>query len=146
MNDRDDEIRALLDAQERAWLAGDANAFADAAMPEIVFTNVVGLFSVGRAGFIGQHRVIFATFYAGSRFAQRIEHIAFVRPDVAIVDTLTTVTGFGALPPAIVAHEGAVTTRLEQVLALGGDGWRVAAFHNVLVHPAAGAAAPGARV
>ncbi len=142
MDDATHAIRELLDEQERAWQAGDAEAFSLATMPDIVFTNVVGLFSVGRAGFETQHRHIFATFYKGSIMRQAIERITFVHPDVAIVNTLTQVTGFSALPPIFPSHDGTLNSRLEQVLARDDNGWRVAAFHNVFVHPNASAAAP----
>lgn len=142
MSETNDAIRLLLDEQERAWQAGDAEAFSRNASPDIVFTNVVGLFSIGRVGFEAQHRHIFATFYKGSTLTQQIERIAYVRSDVAIVNTLTQVTGFGTLPSAIPAADGILTTRLEQVLVEGSSGWQIAAFHNVVVHPGAAAAAP----
>jgi uncharacterized protein (TIGR02246 family) len=142
MTDTTDAIRALLDEQERAWRAGDAEAFSRAMAPGVVFTNVVGLFSIGREGFEAQHRHIFATFYKGSTLRQTVERITYVRPDVAIVNTLTQVTGFGALPSAIPTSGGTLTTRLEQVLVREHGGWQIAAFHNVVVHPDAAAAAP----
>lgn len=142
MTDRTDGIRALLDEQEQAWRSGDAEAFSRSAAPDIVFTNVVGLFSIGRDPFEAQHRHIFSTFYRGSTMRQVVERISCVRPDVAIVNTRTEVTGYGTLPRAIVAHEDMLITRLQQVLVQGDDGWRVAAFHNVVVHPNAAAAAP----
>lgn len=135
MTDDGQAIRILLDAQEDAWRAGDAAAFSHAAKAEIVFTNVMGLFSVGRAGFEAQHRHIFSSFYKGSTLRQVVEQLSFVRPDVAIVNTLTEVTGFGALPPVIRAYDGVLKTRLEQVMERTDDGWKVAAFHNVVVHP-----------
>lgn len=142
MTDVTDAIHALLEAQEQAWQAGNAEAFSRSAAPDIVFTNVVGLFSVGRDPFEAQHRHIFSTFYRGSTMRQTVERITCVRPDVVIVNTRTEVTGFGALPRAIVAHGDTLVTRLEQVLVQNDDGWRVAAFHNVVVHPDATAAAP----
>ena len=137
-----DAIRALLDEQERAWQAGDAEAFSRAMAPDVVFTNIVGLLSIGRVGFEAQHRHIFATFYMGSSMRQTVERITYVRPDVAIVNTLTTVTGFGVLPPVIAAKEGILATRLEQVLVGSDHDWLVAAFHNVVVQLDAAATAP----
>ena len=136
-------IRAVLDGQEAAWAAGDAEAFAAAVTDDVVFTNIVGLFTVGRAPFVGQHARIFATFYKGTVMKQQIASLAFVRPDVAIVDTLTEGSGFGPLPPAIAAHvtDGRLQSRLEQVMVKNDGQWRVAAFHNVVVDAAAIAAA-----
>lgn len=137
MNDEPSAIAAILNAQQTAWCKGDAAEFSRAVAQDVVFTNVVGLFMVGREGFEAQHRHIFSTFYKGSILRQSIERIAFVRPDIAIVNTLTHVTGFGALPPAIPSADGVLRTRLEQVMSRTDDGWRVVAFHNVVVHPLA---------
>ena len=106
-----------------------------------MFTNVVGMFSVGRAPFEAQHAHIFATFYKGSRMRHiAIEHLAFVRPDVAVVNTLTEVTGFGPMPPDFPKHGDKIQARLEQVMVLDDGRWQVAAFHNVtvLANPQAG--------
>jgi uncharacterized protein (TIGR02246 family) len=135
-------LRAILDEQDQAWGAGDAAAFSRRAASDIVFTNVVGLFSIGREPFEAQHRHIFATFYKGSALRQLVERISFVRPDVAVVNTLTTVTGFGALPPVFTVHNGVLTTRLEQVFVWTNDRWEIVSFHNVVVHPQAAATAP----
>lgn len=135
-------LRAILDEQDQAWCDGDAPAFSRNAASDIVFTNVVGLFSVGREPFEAQHRHIFATFYKGSALRQLVERITFVRPDVVVVNTLTKVTGFGALPPVLPTQDGVLTTRLEQVLVHTSQGWQVVSFHNVAVHPQAGATAP----
>lgn len=142
MTDETHAIRSILDEQENAWRAGDAAAFSRAATSQIIFTNVVGLFSVGRMDFEVQHRHIFSTFYKGSTLRQVVEQITFIRPDVAIVNTLTEVTGFGALPPVIQAKDGVLKTRLEQVIVRSEEGWKVTAFHNVIVHPQAASTAP----
>lgn len=142
MMDETAALQSILDEQDEAWCAGDAAAFSRHMASDVVFTNVVGLFSVGREPFEDQHRHIFATFYKGSSLRQLVERINFVRPDVAVVNTLTKVTDFGVLPPVLLAQDGVLTTRLEQVFVLTGEGWQVAAFHNVVVHPHAAATAP----
>ena len=128
-------IEALILAENAAWDRGDATAFAARTMPDIAFTNVVGRFTVGRPPFVAQHEHIFATIYKGSRLTQAIEHMAFIRPDIAIVNTLTSVTGYQALPPGAAALNGILHSRLEQVFMKNADGWWVAAFHNVAVNP-----------
>jgi uncharacterized protein (TIGR02246 family) len=60
------EIAALVAAEEAAWNRGSAEAFADRALPDIVFTNIFGMFSVGKAPFVAQHARIFSTIYKGS--------------------------------------------------------------------------------
>ncbi|WP_174279864.1 SgcJ/EcaC family oxidoreductase [Sphingomonas bacterium] len=135
-------FRAILDEQERAWAAGDADGIARDVTDDVVFTNVVGMFAVGRAGFVGQHVHIFATFYRGTVLRQHIEHLAFVRADVAIVNSHTQVTGFGEMPAAFPALDGVLHTRLEQVMVRDAGRWRVAAFHNTVVSPQAASALP----
>lgn len=134
-------IEAVLARQDTTWAEGDAAGFAADTTDDVSFTNIVGMFSVGRAPFEAQHAHIFATIYRGSRLRQTIAHLAFPRIDVAIVDSMTEVRGFNALPPGVELLDGALRTRLQQVLVKEGDGWRVAAFHNVTIHPAAGAGA-----
>ena len=128
-------IQAIVAAQDSAWADGDAVAFSAPMHPDVVFTNVVGMFSVGRVPFEAQHARIFATFYKGSRLKQLIQLIAFIRPDIAIVDTLTEVTEFSALPPGTEAVDGVLRTRLEQVMVCNNGQWTIASFHNVVVNP-----------
>lgn len=130
-------IADVIAAQDAAWGAGDAAAFGASAMPDIVFTNVVGMFSVGVEAFNAQHSHIFSTIYKNSRLSQELVHLTMVADNVAIVDTLTSVTGFTQLPPGAAAIDGALRTRLEQVLVYRDGEWRVQAFHNVPVSPAA---------
>ena len=135
-------ILAILAAQEAAWNAGDAAAFGTSALPDVVFTNVVGMFSVGIEPFNAQHAHIFATMYKGSRLSQELVHVAMVTDEVAIVDTLTAVTGYGHLPPGAAPIDGALRTRLEQVMVRRDGAWRVQSFHNVPVNPVAMEAGP----
>ena len=90
-------IEALIAEQVDAWNRGDAAGFAARTLPDVVFTNIVGMFSVGRAPFVAQHQHIFSTIYRGSRLEQTIVQITLVRPDIAIVDTLTTLRGYATL-------------------------------------------------
>ena len=132
-----DAILSVIAAQDAAWCQGDAVAFGASALPDIVFTNVVGMFSVGIEGFNAQHAHIFSTIYQGSRLAQKLVHVTMVSDEVAIVDTLTSVTGFRQLPPGAASIDGALLTRLEQVFVHRDGSWRVQSFHNVPVNPAA---------
>jgi uncharacterized protein (TIGR02246 family) len=138
-------IVSHLAVQNAAWGAGDALGFAHKVLPDVVFTNVVGLIPVGAEPFIAQHAHIFATIYKGSRLDQRLERITMATADVAIVDTLTAVTGYRHLPPGAEPVDGAFKTRLEQVLVYRDGSWWVQAFHNTPVNPdAERVAAPSA--
>lgn len=135
-------IEELLARQGAAWAAGDAEAFGADVVDGVVFTNILGMFSIGRGPFVGQHAHIFSTIYQGSRMTQEVVAITPVRADVAIVDTLARLVDAPHRPPGIELIDGAVLTRLEQVMVKEGGSWKVASFHNVAVHPAAAGAAP----
>lgn len=135
-------IEAVIAGQTAAWARGDAEGFAAASRPDVVFTNIIGMFSVGRAPFVAQHQRIFAGVYKGSQVTQTLTNLTFVRPDVAIVDTLTEVRNYRELPPGMQPVDGALRTRLEQVMVRDDGAWRVASFHNVTVSPAAVQPAP----
>jgi uncharacterized protein (TIGR02246 family) len=126
-------IEAVLLRQSAGWAAGNASAFAADAQEGVLFTNLVGMFSIGRAPFIAQHAHIFSTIYKGSRMEQEIVAITLIRPDVAIVDTLTKLVDAPHRPPGIELIDGAVRSRLEQVMVKEGGEWKVASFHNVAV-------------
>jgi uncharacterized protein (TIGR02246 family) len=131
-----DRVEAVLTRESAAWDAGNAGAFAADAQEGVLFTNLVGMFSIGRVPFIAQHEHIFSTIYKGSRMEQEIVAITLVRPDVAIVDTLTKLVDAPHSPPGIELIDGAVRSRLEQVMVKDGSEWKVASFHNVAVNPA----------
>lgn len=135
-------IEAIIAEQDAAWAKGDAAGFVARVTPDVVFTNVVGMFTVGKAPMEAQHARIFATIYQGSTLSQEIVHVAAPIPDLAIVDTLTSGVNFRALPPGIEAIDGKVRTRLEQVMVKREGQWWVASFHNVAINPAFAPGAP----
>lgn len=133
-----EEIRRLLDRQMDAWNQGDAAAYAEAASEEIWFTNILGQTRTGRREFLERHAEIFAGIFRGSRLEQETMRLRLLAPDVAMVESAVRLTGFRALPPGIApAPDGALHTRLLQVLVRQEGRWRVAAYHNVAVSPAA---------
>jgi uncharacterized protein (TIGR02246 family) len=125
----------ILDGGGAAWAKGDADAFAAHVRDNVVFTNIVGMFSVGKVPFVAQHKAIFATIYKESLMQQFVQNISFVRSDTAIVDTIAKVTGFHELPVGASAVDGALYTRLEQVMVKENGAWQVASFHNVPIQP-----------
>ncbi len=128
-------ITHILDDEGAAWAAGDAAAFAAHVLPDISFANTVGMFSVGKAPFVAQHRAIFSTIYKGSQMRQFVAAMTFVKPDVAVVDTISKLSGALQLPTGLAAVDGVLYTRLEQVMVKRGEIWSVAAFHNVPIQP-----------
>jgi hypothetical protein len=64
--------------------------------------------------------------------------LRFVRPDVAVVDALSWVSGFSvAGPPPVLKLDakGRLRTRLLQVLVKEGDDWKIVVYHNVDIKP-----------
>jgi uncharacterized protein (TIGR02246 family) len=136
--DLEQEIRRLLERQTGAWNQGDAAAYAADASEEIWFTNILGHTATGRRPFLERHEAIFRTIFRGSRLEQEILRWRLVAPSVALVETRVTLAGFQALPPGISASaDGVLHTRLLQVLVNEEGLWRIAAYHNVAVSPAA---------
>ncbi len=128
-------ITHVLDDEGAAWLAGDADAFAAHVLPNISFANTVGMFSIGKEAFVAQHRAIFSTIYKGSKAQQFVVAMTFLKPDVAIVDTVAKVSGARQMPTGVPAIDGVLYTRLEQVMVKQSGTWWVAAFHNVPIQP-----------
>jgi uncharacterized protein (TIGR02246 family) len=129
------ELLRILDDESAAWAKGDADAFAAHVRDNIIFTNTVGMFSVGKAPFVAQHKNIFATIYKESSVRQFVQNIILIRTDTAIVDTIAKVSGFHELPSGVSAVDGALYTRLEQVMVKENGTWQVASFHNVPIQP-----------
>jgi len=136
--DLEREIRQLLDRQTDAWNRGDGAEYAADASEEIWFTNILGQTATGRRPFLERHGAIFSTIFQGSRLEQEILRWRMLAPGVAMVETRVTLTGFQALPPGISpSADGVLHTRLLQVLRQEEGLWRIAAYHNVAVSPAA---------
>ena len=128
------EIRQLIDAQVAAWNRGDAAGYAEACLPEVGFTNILGMRWDTRDGHVGRHAEMFRGAFAGSRLAMEIERLLPIGPDVVLAELLTTLTGFRALPPGIsAARGGALRTRMLEVFVRRGGRWWIASCHNTAV-------------
>lgn len=125
-------IRKTVDAEEDAWNRGDAKAFAARFEEQGTFTDVLGAISHGRAGIESRLSGLLAASFKGSLLALKLRKVRFVRPDVAIAEIDSEVTGSRRLPPAIhVEADKVLRTRLQQVLVKTVTGWSVAASHDV---------------
>src|SRR5664279_1129220 len=125
-------IRKVIDAEEDAWNRADAKAFAARFQEDSAFTDVFGAVSHTRAELEKRQVEFFTSLFKGSRLALKVRKVLFLRPDVAIVEIDTEVSGFRKLPPVVyVDLEKVLRTRLQQVMTKTGTDWMVAAFHNV---------------
>ena len=125
-------IRNSIQEEITAWNAGDAVAYSRHFAADGTFTNVRGQFFTGRQAFIDRHDFVFKGQFHGSTLKQDIVSVKFVRPDVAVVEVLTSVTGIQKLSPGTNTDDkGRLRTRLLQVIVKDGGEWKIVAYHNV---------------
>jgi uncharacterized protein (TIGR02246 family) len=125
------EVRNIIQDEIAAWNAGDAAAFARHFAADGTFTNIRGQFFTGREAFMEKHDFIFKGIYRGTTMKQDFVSLKFVRPDVAVVETLTAVIGIQKpLPGMSVDDKGRLRSRLLQVMVKDGGEWKIVAFHN----------------
>jgi uncharacterized protein (TIGR02246 family) len=129
-------IRNIVQDETNAWNQGDAAAYSNRFAAGGTFTNIRGQFFTGHAAFLKQHEMIFQGIFKHTTLQQDIVSLEFVSPDVAVVETLTSVSGVAQTAPGTVADaKGRLRTRLLQVVARQGGEWKVVAYHNVDVKP-----------
>lgn len=131
-------IRKLIEDENTAWNNGDAEAYSRNFATDGTFTNILGMFFTGRQAFLDRHEEIFKGMFRGTVARQDIVSVKFVRADVAVVETLTWISGFSKSGPPPGAHtdaKGRLCTRLLQVLVRNGGKWSIASYHNTDVKP-----------
>jgi uncharacterized protein (TIGR02246 family) len=117
------EIQTLIDTLTDAWKRGDAKAYGARLMPEATFTNVNGEFYVGREAFDRRHAEVFSGVFRGTTLAMTINKLRFVRPDVAIADIDTELSGAQLRPQGVaVGPDGVLRSRLLMALVKAPGG------------------------
>jgi len=131
-------IRNIIQEEITTWNKGDAEAYSKHFALNGTFTNILGMFFTGREMFQQRHQEIFNGVFRGTTLQQDIVSLKYVSQDVAVVETLTWVSGFSKAGPAPGTHtdaKGRLRTRLLQVLVRAGDDWKIEVYHNVDVKP-----------
>ncbi len=131
-------IRNILQEEVAAWNKGDAQAYSQHFAADGTFTNVQGMFFTGHQAFLDRHEEIFKGMLRGTVLRQEVVSLKFVRPDTAVVEALTWISGFSPSGPPPGTHtdaKGRLRTRLLQVMVKDAEGWKTAAYHNVDVKP-----------
>ncbi|WP_421795833.1 SgcJ/EcaC family oxidoreductase [Haliscomenobacter sp.] len=131
-------IKEILREEVFSWNNGDAVTYSQRFAENGTFTNILGMFFTGHQAFLDRHVEIFKGKFHKTTLSQNIVSLRFVRPDVAIVETLTWITGFskeGAPPGTHLDTKGRLCTRLLQVMVKNKDGWKITVYHNVDVKP-----------
>jgi uncharacterized protein (TIGR02246 family) len=104
----------------------------------VPFTNIGGMFFTGHQEFRDRQEAIFKGEFRGTSLKQETVCLRFIRPDVAIAETLTWVSGFskaGPPPGTQLDANGRLRTRLLQVLKKDGGVWKIVVYHNVDIKP-----------
>jgi uncharacterized protein (TIGR02246 family) len=86
-------VKALVASYDAAFNAHDTKAFAATFAPDADFTNWVGQSAHGRAEIETFHVPIFTLVYKNGSQKITGTQIRFIRPDVAVVDVRSDVTG-----------------------------------------------------
>ena len=129
-------IRKIIQDEVDAWNRGDATAYSREFAADGTFTNIRGQFFIGYEAFLKQHEVIFHGIFKNTTSQQDIVSLKFIGPDVAIVETLTSLTGMAETAPGTTADsKGRLRTRLLQVVARQGYEWKIVVYHNVDIKP-----------
>ena len=100
-------IRKILEEEVTAWNRGDTDAYSRHFATEGTFTNVQGMFFSGYKAFRDRHEVIFKRTVSRTVLQQEVVSLRFIRPDVAVVDSLTWVSGFSTAGPPPDLHTDA---------------------------------------
>jgi uncharacterized protein (TIGR02246 family) len=138
-------IRSILQEEVTAWNKGDAQTYSQHFAADGTFTNILGMFFTGHQAFLDRHEEIFKEMFRGTVLRQDVVSLKFVRPAMAIVETLTWISGFspsGPPPGTQTDAKGRLRTRLLQVMVKDADRWKIAAYHNVDVKPTVTAPEP----
>ena len=127
-------IQNMLQEEKNAWNNGDADTYSKHFAENGTFTNILGIFFTGRKAFHDRHEQIFKGIFNKTVLEQDITSLRFVRPDVAIVETLTWISEFSKLGPpkgTYLDDKGRLYTRLLQVMVKEEADWKIVTYHNI---------------
>jgi uncharacterized protein (TIGR02246 family) len=125
-------ITQLIGELTGAWNRGDAKAYGARYLADGTFTNGYGSFYLGREEFDRRHEEILGGLLRGTTVAMTIKKLRFVRPDVAVVDVVTELSGARVRPQGgQVGPDGVLRSCLLMVLLKQSNAWRITAYHNV---------------
>ena len=116
----DDEaaVRAVESAYDVAWNAGDVAAVLGLLTDRAVITNPSGETTVGRDEAANSLAALMDGPARGSKHTSEVVAVRFVKSDVALVDGLATISGFGE-------HSEPLRHNYTDVLVHTSDGWRI---------------------
>jgi uncharacterized protein (TIGR02246 family) len=116
-------VGQLVGEMAEAWNAGDARAYGARYCPDGTFTNTDGTLDLGRDEVVRTAEAAFQGILAGTKLSPAVRKVRLVRPDVAVVDLDTRVSGMPG---------GEVRISQMLVLVAEDDRWWITAQHNVM--------------
>jgi uncharacterized protein (TIGR02246 family) len=129
-------LRNIIKDEVNSWNKGDAVGYSRHFGAAGTFTNIRGQFFTGYPAFLKQHEAIFKGIFRNTKLKQDVVSLKFLRRDVAIVETVTTVAGLAQAPRGVTRDsKRRIRTRLMQVAVKGDGAWTIVAYHNVDVKP-----------
>ncbi|HEX5761360.1 MAG TPA: SgcJ/EcaC family oxidoreductase [Thermoanaerobaculia bacterium] len=123
-------IRALVAKCIEGWNRGSGEAFAAQFAEDSDYVVVNGMHLEGRQENAANHQRIFDTFYKGTRVWAEVKSIRFLRPDVAVMHSVSTILKPGESPAS--PQPGAIQT---WVVSRHGEEWLIDAFQNTPIAP-----------
>jgi uncharacterized protein (TIGR02246 family) len=124
-----DDIAALIAAQDAAWAAKDAAAYAATYTTDAEVINPVGGFLVGSAVIQAQHAFLFNPVngpFRASTSVWALRDLIFLTGTTALVKLDVTLTGYSSLPPNLPAVQpGVVMNRVTWVAVKRDGAWRI---------------------
>lgn len=127
-------IRDIVREQVSSWNRGDAEAYAKHFAESGTFTNIRGMYLTGHKQFLDRHAEIFKGMFLKTVMQQDVVSFRFLSQAIAIVETLTEITGFpkdGAPKGLYIDSKGRLQTRLLQVFQKESGDWKILVYHNV---------------
>lgn len=122
-------VRSVIDRMRDTWAAGDATGYADCFSQDSDYVTYNGMHLHGREANAQLHGALFRGVLKGTRISARIEGLAFLSPNVALIHT----AGAGAQR----GRESSPRRKsIQTLVAVKQDQqWRIRSFHNVRIRP-----------
>ena len=111
-------VRAVESAYDVAWNAGDISAVLNLLTDRIVITNPSGETTVGRDEAASTFAALMDGPARGSKHNSEVVAVRFVNSDVALVDGLASINGFGG-------RAAPLRHNYTDILVRTADGWRI---------------------
>lgn len=128
-------VRALVQKCIEGWNKGSGEAFAAQFAEDSDFVVGNGMHLKGRKQNASNHQQIFDTFYKGTRLWAQVKSVRFLRPDAALVHTVSRILKPGESDAS--PEPEAIQTWM---VSKHGNEWLVDAFHNTLIQRRGGQA------